>query len=506
MDLKETIELCKSGRAEEAYAANRSALESDPTDRWSRLGVGYSLKSQLGDAARSGDVDTFVRLLEEFGDLRLEEIEESELNAKTGWDIRALALGLKDKGVSGADVAGRVFEALKHVNYPRPHRYYSLLLDSFLKLRDADGGFWNGLPEFTAWWGMDNLLPEDYERVRMANGQSMASLAERAYTATLKTLLPDVLAGKNLEAAEAILGDLEILEETHPEYQNILYQKSNLLKAMGRTEEALESAREFVKKRPGDFWAWAALGDVMGSDEERAACYSRAVMCKSDPALQGKVRYKLAVAMYQMGLYPNAKREFEKIAQIYQSRGWHVPPGVEAIMQQDWYRNTPEAPTNRDFYNMHGRRAEEYLYSDVEETPVLISTVNPQKQVVTFVTPDRRRGYFSTKRITYKFNPNHVYMIKFDGDISGEVPSRPLRYRRAEDISAYEDSLFKKVVAEVGLKPGQKFQFVDDIYIDGTLLRGVRQGTTAEVTSVLYYNIKKDAWGWRAIRVRTAQQ
>lgn len=501
MDLKETLELCKAGQAQEAYAANKRELGKDPENSCARAGLGYSIKSMLGEAARRLDDAGFVRLLEEFASLRLNDTEGAELNAKVAWDVRSMLLAWKDSGETDFGKVDALAAAVRGVGFPRPHRYYSILLDAFVKVRGPQGEIWPGIADFAAWWGLDNLLAEDYERVLLTTGHRMPSLAERVYTSCLKVLVGEVSEGRNIEAAEKFLGDLEVLDETHPEFHAILCEKSNLLKAMGRTEEAMESARGYVRRHPAEFRAWAALGDTVDEEPLKLACYCRALGCKIDPMYQGKVRYKLAVSMYRLGYLAEAKREFRKIRQIYESKGWHIPAGVEAVEQQDWFRNTYEAESNHDFYVHNGRRAEEILYGDVAETPVLISTYNAQKQVVTYVTPDRKRGYFSTKRTTYRFIPNNVYMIKFDGEAAPGEPSRPLRFRKAEDVSGYEGTLFRKSEGEVGLRPGQSFLFVDDVYIDGALLRGIPQGTPAEITSVLYYNIKREAWGWRAVRV-----
>lgn len=501
MNLKEIIEKCKSGEAEEALQASRSELASDPENHFARVGVAYSLKALMAEAARRQDDDAFVNLLEEFASLHLEDTEEHELNNKVAWDVRSMLLAL---GAGGYDFAqaDKLFEAVKKVNFQKPHRYYSILLDSFVKVKDSHDAQWPRMAEFAAWWGLDNLLPEDYERVLLTNGQRMPSLAERSYLASLKALIPEVEAGRQLEAAEALIADMEVLGESHPEYQNVLYRKAALLKAMGRDQEAIEAAVAFVRKRPGEFWGWSALGDMMDDLFDKAACYSRSVCSKVAPMYQGKVRYKLAVVMYQLGELEHAKREFEKIKQIYETHGWETPAQILAISEQDWYANTIEAKSNREFYSEHGRRAEDLLYQDVPDTPVLISTFNPQKQIATFVTADKRRGFFSTKKMTYRFIPNHIYMIKFDGEINGDTPSRPLRYRKAEDTAPYADIFFRKDEAIINLKPGQQFLFVDDIYIEGQLLRGIAPGSLAEITAVIYYNIKRESWGWRAVRVK----
>lgn len=241
MNLKDIVDLCKSGQAADAYAESQKQLAANPDDRYARVGAAYSIKALMEQYVSSGDDAAALCLLDEYAALRLEEVEEAEMNNRLIWAVRSLILSWKDK-VDFAK-ADALSEAVRNVAFLKPHRYYSVLLDTFLKLKDARGNAWPGIPSFVTWWGLENLLPEDFNRVLLTNGQSMPSLAERVYTATLKALAAEVVNGRLLDEAEAFLGDLEVLEETHPEYTNILYRKAHLLKAMGRTDEALACAR-----------------------------------------------------------------------------------------------------------------------------------------------------------------------------------------------------------------------------------------------------------------------
>lgn len=500
MNLKEIVDLCKSGDAAGAYIETQKQLTANPDDHYARVGAAYSIKAMMENAAAEGDHAEVVRFINEYADLKLDETDEAEMNNRLAWPVRSYVVGAINRGQLDFEKAGQLANALKRVNFLKPHRYYSVILDTMLKIRDSKT-IWPGISAFISWWGLENLLAEDYKRVLLSNGQPVPALAERAYTAALKAFVPEVSVGRLIREAESFIGDLEVLEETHPEYSGILYQKSLLLKAMGRPSEALAAARAFVRKRPNEYWAWSALGDVADDEEMRAACYCRALQCRMNPQFQGKVRYKLAVTMYNLGQMEYARREFEKIAEMYTRNGWHLPGNLEGIMSQQWYQNTVPAMTNRDFYMAFSPRAEEYLNNDVAEMPVLISNFNAQKQIAGFVTADRKRGFFSTRKLPMQFANYQICMVRFDGDISGEKGARVVSCRRAEDVEKYKDVLYRQIEAPLGLRPGQSFLFVDDIYVDGNLMRGMQPDTMCAVTAVLYYNIKKNSWGWRAVRI-----
>lgn len=505
MTITEITALRKSGESEAAYKAAKALYTTDPADRETRVELAYCLKPMMERAAREGDDETLVTLLGEYASLHLEEIGEAELNNKVAWDVRALILKWRDAGNFDMEKVRRLYDAVAEIEFLRPHRYYSVLLDAFLKVTDQKGQPWPDIPEFVGWWNLSNLLPEDYKRVLLTNGQPLASLAERAYTTTYKALLHSVANGEMLDEAEAFIDELSALEEQHPEYRFIMSQKTQLLKALGHGEEALQAACGVVRMHRNEFWAWALLGDAATDESERMACYCRALMCKANAELLGKVRFKLAVLMYNQGYLSEARREIEKIINLYDYKGWPLPAGVEAVCSQEWFGTTVPADSNRMFYDEFAARAEGVLMGDMPETPVLITKFNQLKNTCSYATADHKRGYFSTRKMHETFGDNQIWLLRFEGEPGGERPSNVLTCRRVTDITPYDNVFYRQVEAEINMRPGMSFLFVDGIYIDGTLLREVDPGMTVVVTAVLYYNIKKDQWGWRAVRLRPVE-
>lgn len=501
MTTKEITDLRKSGEIEKAYEESKILLDSNPDDRYARIGAAYCIKELMEHAARSGDYKHLARLLDEFAALRLEEIGETELNNKCSWAVRSLILTCKENPEFLTAGARTVFEAVQAVAFLKPHRYYSVLLDAFLKLKEPDGTPWADTPEVISWWGLENLLPEDYERVLLTNGQRMPSLAERAYTACFRCLMSGLNQGEMRDEAESFLGDLEVLEEAHPDFQYVPYQKTQILKALGHKEAALAAAVETVRRRRNDFWTWTLLGDLMDDSHSKMVCYSRALLCRTQPAFLMKVRRKLAALMLEAGLYANARLEYDKVAALYNSRGLKMKPELADVYTQQWYETTQPAPGNRDFYIQLARESNSLLLADVPETAILISKYNPEKQTCSYVTADHKRGYFSTKKLKFRFATNQILLVRFEGEAGGDKPGNVLSCRVAEDVTPYEGKLYRIVETELNLRPGMSFLFVDDIYIDGTLLQGHSAGEKVKVTGVLYYNLKKETWGWRAVRI-----
>lgn len=502
MTIEEITSLRKSGDMKAAYEAAKELYMTDAADRDARVALADCIKALMGAAAREGDDATLVTLLGEYASLHLDGIGEAELNNRVAWDIRALMLKWQEEGAFDMQKVRRLFDAVTELEYLRPHRYYSVLLDAFLKVSDDKGLPWAEIPEFVGWWNLENLLPEDFKRVLLTNGRPQASLAERAYTTTYKALLAALVNGEMRDEAEAFIDELSALEEAHPEFRFTMQQKTQLLKALGRTEEALQAACGVVRQHRNEFWAWSLLGDAATDEAERMACYCRALMCKANAELLGKVRFKLAVLMYNQGYLPEAKREIEKIINLYDYKGWPLPAGVEAVCTQEWFETTDAADSNRMFYDEFAARAEGVLMADVPETPVLITKYNQQKQTCSYATADHKRGYFSTRKMRESFADNQIWLMRFEGEPGGDRPTNGLTARRVTDITPYDNVFYRQVESEINMRPGMSFLFVDGIYIDGNLLREVDPGMTVVITAVLYYNIKKDQWGWRAVRLR----
>ena len=504
MTIKEIAELRKNGETDRAYSEASRLHSADPADVAARVELARCIRPLMGAAARQGDDATLVRLLGEFASLRLEEAGEGELNNGTAWDVRAMVLRWKADGMSDAAKARRLFDAVTEIGYVRPHRYYSILLDAFLKVGESFGNTWPDIVEAVGWWGLENLMPEDFQRVRLTNGRTEASLVERAYTAVCKAVIAGLAQGIMQDEAEAFVSDLEALEESHPECHYALGQRIGLLRAMGHYDAAANAARALVRRRQTDCGAWSLLGDIAPDDETRLACYCRALMCKAPAQLLGNVRYKLAVLMCKLGYYANGRREFGKIVSLYDYKGWQLPAEVEAVVSQPWYVETAPSVSNRDFYASHVGEAEAFLMGDIPEVPVLVTRYNVQKQICNYATADRKRGFFSTRKLGGQFADHQIWMVRFAGEPGGEGMSNVVSCRRVTDITPYDGVFYRHTEAEINMRPGMAFLFVDDIYVDGTLLRGIQPGSYATITAVLYYNIKKETLGWRAVRLTPA--
>jgi len=94
----------------------------------------------------------------------------------------------------------------------------------------------------------------------MPNGKEVMAIAEQAYIAYAKHLLPkQTQHGEiifNKDKAEAFLPVLSQIVEDYPQFQYPAYFNAKLLLALGDKDNMLESLLPFAKKKRNDFWVW----------------------------------------------------------------------------------------------------------------------------------------------------------------------------------------------------------------------------------------------------------
>lgn len=507
MTVPEINQLRKEGHIQEAYTGCKVLLQQYPDDRHVRMSMAWCLKSVSEKAAKEKDVDSFVIYLGELSSLRLQELGEIAMHNRFGWDIKTLFDALKyepDRLVYAAD---RLMEVLPSIHFQTHHRYYTLIADSFLKVKGPQNSLWSGFKSFMDWFGLDNLLPEDYNRIPLQNGKSIPSVAERLHGAFYKSLMAEINAGViDSEKTGQFLERLTHLNEIHPEYQYTLYHKSLLLLALGRKADALESIRPFVKRKQNDFWVWDVLSDTSDDTEIKLSCLCRALMCRTEAKFLGKVRLKTARLMRELGYDSNAKTELLELSKVYDENGWRTPREALQMMQETWFAETSAPDSNISFYRENIGPSEEFLFLDAKEYPILVTHINHEKRICSFITEDKKKGFFSTRALKGRFNDNAVCLVRFDDKPQENCISKVLTCKPVKDIRPYYGIFFRKIEGSIKIRQGNTFGFVDDIFIDGRhITDSITNGTSVTGTAVLSFNTKKQQWGWRAVHVKNKQ-
>lgn len=502
--IQDINQLRKAGRLDEAFQLNAQLLEASPANRPGRVAMAWCLKDMYEAACARLDVNAVVDILQRLRQLNLPQINELGMHNRFIWDLFTLFESIAEHRPQILfAVADRVFNALKALDFERPNKYYSKLVEIMSKLRSPQGAPWPRFVEFMDWFGFDNLTDDDYARVSIADGRTLPAVAERAFSSYHKTLMA-LIDARRVDAArvEAFIEQLTRLNAAHPEYQFTLYRKALLLLALGRKQQALEAIRPFVKRRQSEFWVWDVLSDTLDEPSVRLSCLSRALTCHADAQFLSRVRFKAAQLMHQLGFDANARAEIRLMHQVYQANGWHTPPKVADMVRQPWYQAAQAPESNATFYRDHLAESESLLYLDDPQVPILITMVIPDKKVCRFITADGRRSFFSTKRTKGAFAANEVHLVRFEGEVKDDTIATVLTHQRARDLTPYLDIFFQKIDGPLRRLPGRAYAFVGDIFVPADIAADLPAGTPVTGTAVKTYSSKRQTWSWQALTLR----
>ncbi len=168
-------------------------------------------------------------------------------------------------------VLDRLFHQISALSFPKPTASYSFLLKAFQKSNKT----WLGYQAFVEWWGIENLMPEDYLSEVMPDGKSSMALAEQVAIAYARKLTEAPVVKEKIEAFMPVLDQLI---HDHPEYQYPPYYKGKLLLAIGDKENVFSAFLPFARKKQTEFWIWDMLAETfLKTDIRYAACLCRAL-------------------------------------------------------------------------------------------------------------------------------------------------------------------------------------------------------------------------------------
>ncbi len=498
MTLAEITYIKRAGRPDEAYEEARKLLSQYPDDREVRLEAAWCLKNM---AEATDDAARLARILKEISSLYLHQIGAFKLINSFGWNIRAALDRLRVNPEARVKAADMLFDAMRDIEFGRPHVYYTLLLDVFLRVKGPMREPWRRFKEFMDWWGFENLMTEDFSRIPTRSGNLGPSVAERAYTAYSRAVMAGLDNGTCSEReAEDFIDRLTLLNEIHPDFQYVLYHKAQLQLRLGRRREALATITPFVRRKSCGFWVWDVLGEATEDPAVKLSCCCRALTCNADPKFLGRLRIKTARLMHEAGFDSNARCEIRELQKVYAANNWNIPREAVEMVKQEWYQKAVPANSNIEFYRTHMRASEELLYMGAPEVPVIITRVNYQKGICSFITDKRVSGFFFANIEKYGFRENDIYYVRMEPPHIAGRSYKLLSARRVSDTESFTDIFYRKVEGPLRLQQGSGFGFVGDVYVGSEVLSPIFQhNTPVSGYAVLTYNIKRQSYSWRAV-------
>ena len=497
MPAKEIKELRQAGKLEEAYAMAKAELEADLSNIWGKRNLSWVLYAQLDVLA--SNLDDFLAKINEVKELDLPASEEMFFE-NISIVISKAARVITHEATLDINKIHRLFDSVKGLSLKRNSKWFSVLFNAMHKAMKES----NRYIEFVDWWDFKNFRPEDFQKEKMPNGKEVMAIAEQAYIAYAKHLLPkQTQHGEiifNKDKAEAFLPVLSQIVEDYPQFQYPAYFNAKLLLALGDKDNMLESLLPFAKKKRNDFWVWEILAEAFSSDPEKVfACYCKALSCKSPDEMLVSLRQKMARLLIARKLYNEARTEIDLLVHARTEHGFKIPAEVTNWQSVDWYKTAVQSKSNFGFYKAYLPIAEALLFSDVPEESVIVEFVNADKKILNFIASETNFGFLKYDRFFSDVKVGDTLKVRFQGG-SNEGMHQLYTAIKVND-ETFKKQFMKEVTGVVRTPNGKPFGFIDDVFIQPSLIKNYNLSDGMQFTgkAMRSFNKEKKQWSWKIV-------
>jgi hypothetical protein len=442
----------------------------------------------------------FIYWLNEIKKLRL-SIEEGILFEQLNWQVGKMAFSLIKSNPQNHNNGIQLFEAIQSLLFPKPSEGYSFLFKALHKCLKESVIY----TQFADWWDFKNFRPEDFQKDKMPNGKEIMAIAEQAYIAYAKHLLPkkgiDGSIIFNKEKTLAFLPLLEAIVENYPQYQYPGYFQAKLLLALGdNADHILAILLPFVKRKKNDFWAWDVLSEVFPEEQEKViACYCKALSLRSPEEMLVNLRQRMATIFINKNLFNEAKTEIENLSAARVREGWALPNIVNHWKQQEWYKTAQAKKSNVEYYAQYTHLADELLYSDKPEETVIVDFVNSDRKMLNFIASESKFGFFKYERFLSDVKVGDILKVRFQGGSCEGMHQIYTAIKVNDD--AFKIQFVKELIGVVSIPKGKPFGFMDDVFIHPSLVTKYKLTDGMQFTgkAIKSYNQEKKQWGWKLL-------
>lgn len=498
MPTKEITALRKEGKLEEALAMAKAEMEADPTNIWPKRNISWVYYDYIKQHNTPDHFDQFMLWIDEIRNLHM-PAEELVLFDQVGWQIGKMVFALMRNEPVDTQQCIRLLESIEPFHFTRPSEGYSFIFSAFHKaLKDT-----NRYIRFADWWGFEHFRPEDFQKDKLPNGKEVMALAEQAYIAYARHLLPrHSPMGETYfdrDKAQAFLPRIAYIAESYPQFQYPAYAHAKLLLALGDKEHLLDSLLPFVRRKKNEFWAWEILAEAFPEEEKRFTCYCRGLSCHSPEEMTISLRQKMAGMLINKQHHAEAKTEILQLIKARSEHGWKIPTQVTQWQSQDWYKNASASKSNADFYKKYIPEAEALLFADKPEETIFVEFVNTDKMMLNFIASESKFGYFKYERFLNDVKVGDILKVRFQDGSPGEIHKIYTAIKTIDD--SFKSRFVKEVEGPVSIKQGKinTFGILGDVFISYNQLLKLKltDGVHLKGTAMMSFNKEKQQWGWR---------
>lgn len=497
MPTKEIKELRQAGKLDEAYAMAKAELDIDLSNIWGKRNLSWVLYAQLDELA--SNLDAFIGKINEVKEMDLPASEDMFFD-NISIVISKAARVITHEATLDINKMHLLFDSIKDISFKRNSKWFSVLFNAMHKgMKES-----NRYIEFADWWDFNNLRQEDFQKEKMSNGKEVMAIAEQAYIAYAKHLLPkqnqygEIVFNK--DKAKAFLPVLSQIVEDYPQFQYPAYFNAKLLLALGDKDNMLESLLPFARKKRNDFWVWEILAEAFLNDQDKViTCYCKALACKSPDEMLVNLRQKMARLLIARKLFNEARTEIDLLVHARKQHGFKIPTEVTNWQDMDWYKTAVQSKSNFGFYKVNIPTAESLLFSDVTEESVIVEFVNTDKKILNFIATETKFGFFKYDRFFSDVKVGDTLKVRFQGGSNEGI------HQLYTAIKVNDETFKKKFMRELNgiirIPAGKPFGFMDDVFIHPSLVTKYKLTDGIQFTgkAIKSYNQEKKLWTWKLL-------
>lgn len=348
------------------YRAQLESIEADPSDEVLAKGIRYALSlcnpggREINKAKALSREGRHAEAAESYRKALVAYPKSREIQTGLGWELLKYSQKLLAADKINLGVIKKNLNDYLKLDVEKPSLLHSCVLQLAAKLAGQDK--FNMLA-FSRLWNLENLRQEDFERFRTEDDKEYPSLAEKVIQQAGK----EAAASDSAREQEQVLPHLDLAIERFPDNLWLKLDKAKVLLSLGRNDEALAFGLVVAKAKPGDYWAWGLLGDIVSLTDKDAAlgCYCKALSCPAEDKFTAKIRLKVARRMLESNDLSAAKLEIETVVHSKEREGQRIPREAAEIASQPWFAETVAAPSNRGFYKSRIPAAEALLFGSL---------------------------------------------------------------------------------------------------------------------------------------------
>lgn len=316
-------------------------------------------------------------------------------------------------------------------------------------------------------------------------------LLERTTIAISKVLLEETGTPDFSYRFYNFLDYLEGVTETYPELVYTRYYFCKLLLHKKDYHECREWIRPLLRAKKNDFWVWH-LAARCYDGQTQLSCLCKALNGGGKEQMLCSIRQDLAALLIDMGKWPEAKFEIERILETRQRENWKTPPQVAEWARSPHFKDTT---SQRLKYDTLTGEAENLIWEEQDSVIALVTSITVETDTVQYVCQSGKRGKFSFKRSKIRrLSASTTVRLFFMEDERG--------ISRLQHVQEYEkESTWIKEFSGALQLHSHGFGFIGEAFVPSELIRQCNydKSTTYKCTAIYTFNSKKQQMGWKAV-------